>query len=145
MTPDRRGVISDKRPRIPTLANPTMWALLSALIPTQTSPKIGEGEKSKWPCSRRIYRSPQPPFCECENLGDIEFMGSQWEDNLPQPRRYHFVFAQLPDRPPQRVKYDSSSYIWSICHEIFSIPLFSAHGGRDTKLMNKIPDKILLP
>ena len=44
MTPDRRRVISDKRPRIPTLANPTMSALLSALIPTQTSPKIGEEE-----------------------------------------------------------------------------------------------------
>ena len=47
MTPDRRRVISDKRPRIPTLANPTMSALLSALIPTQTSPKIGEEGKSQ--------------------------------------------------------------------------------------------------
>ena len=49
MTPDRRRLISDKRPRIPTLANPTMSALLSALIPspTQTSPKIGEEGKSQ--------------------------------------------------------------------------------------------------
>ena len=47
MTPDRRRVISDKRPRIPTLANPTMSALLSALIPTQTSPKIREEGKSQ--------------------------------------------------------------------------------------------------
>ena len=47
MTLDRRRVISDKRPRIPTLANPTMSALLSALIPTQTSPKIGEEGKSQ--------------------------------------------------------------------------------------------------
>ena len=102
MTPERRRVISDKRPRIPTLANPTMSALLPKRLDSNTNKPEnwgGGGEESKWPSSRRIYRSPHPPFCECENLGDIEFMGSQWEDNLPQPRRYHFVFAQLPDRP----------------------------------------------